>query len=939
MPAFTAIGAYVATSIFGLAAGTLAAAVVGGIVATGVAMLTSRLINGSPGSGAGGGGGAQDQGVRIQLSPSTENKIPVLYGEAYCSGIVVDAWLDNQNKTMTYVMTIAETCNVAGAAYTVQDIYWNDMRLYFGNGSDPSRATQGRKYVTNTPDPLAASGPTIQIANEDHVDTHFDGKVFINIYAGNVTSAKQIFGKTQNAWEIDYLKNLWKKDNIDRGYRHEGLITAIIQVNYDSEKGFTGLPTMTFKLKNSIDNPAAVLADYMTSDRYGCNIPLGSINSASLAAFESFCNEQGPYKPFGWQTGDPILTQKRYTINGLIDTNRTCKENIDTILLNSGAWMSYDVALGQWRVIPKRALPGTTWSGANQTGTPTDPAPQIIFNDDNITSSIQISSTRLDNLFNIAGVDYYDKYNKDQRGYVKIEVNSSERNPNEPDNALNLTLDLTNNNIQAERLANIELKQSRDDLVITFTAGHYGLQAQAGDVIAVYNTLYGWCEPTYPLGKYFRVLSTVEKEVDEGLLQNEISALEYNADVYSNESIQEFTTSANIGIIPRTGSPNIPAPIVTIGNISSNSGTPSFGINVTIPGSGGPYDELQIWVAEGWDWAGTGGDLSFKGQIFGTTLDVIQWNGPNVVRATGETYGGPSPDPTITGVGTEIAGQNVLPNTIVTNYGATAAPYYGNGQTGQYTVTPSHATNTGIRTMYGYVKDAKFTGSVSGKVLTVTATATGTIKANSLVRELADVQGGAATGLTNDTIIVRQLTGTTGGIGTYELNKSSTLASTTLITSIPYPADLEYQYYKSIFTKPGFTGLFDQGDVRNEIITGLPANKEDKKYFIRCRLGIGNEYGPLSDISEVDLEAPTVYWNPDSQSALNIKTELVKMDFGKFTIPRNGLWLLRTATQLDGGRLATYNQDYFNLDLGNFDPEDEIVSSDNIEDFTYDPND
>lgn len=932
MAVFTAIGAYVATSIFGLAAGTLAAAVVGGIVATGAAMLTSRLINGSPGAG-GGGGGAQAQGTRIQLQPSTENKIPVLYGSAYCSGTVVDAWLDNSNKTMTYVMVISETCNIAGATYTVEDIYWNDMRLYFGDGTgDRSRAREGRKYVNNIPNPLAASGPFIQIANEDNVDTHFDDKVYINIYAGNTSSSKQIFGKPQNAWDIQYLADHW-----DSNRRFEGLITAIVQVNYDSEKGFTGLPTLTFKLKNSVDNPAAVLADYMVSDRYGCNIPLSSINSGALAAFETFCNDAGPYKPYDWQQGDPILTQKRYQINGLIDTSRRCKENIDTILLNSGAWMSYDVALGQWRVIPKRALPGTTWSGEYQTGTPTDPNPQIIFNDDNITSGIQISSTRLDNLFNIAGTEYYDKYNKDQRGFVKIEIDSELRNSNEPDNALSLTLDLTNNNIQAERLANIELKQSRDDLVVTFTAGHYGLQAQAGDVIAVYNTLYGWCEPSFPLGKYFRVLSTVEKEVDEGILENEITALEYNSDVYSNESIQEFTTAANIGIIPRSGSSNIPAPIVTIGASDPNSGTPSFIINVQIPGNGGPFDELQIWVAEDWDWVGAGGDVQFKGQIFGTTLDVIQWQGPHIVRAANEIYGGNGD--TKTGIGTEIAGQNVLPNTIVTSFGAAVAEQYGNGKTGQYTVTPSHATNTGIRTMYGYVKDAGFTGSVSGKILTVTATASGTIKTNSLVREFVDVTGGAATTLTNDTIITRQLTGTTGGIGTYELNKSSTLASTQLVTSVPYPSDVSYQYYRSIFTKPGFSGLFDQGEIRDAIITGLAANKEDKKYFIRCRLGVGNEYGPLSDISEVDLEAPTVYWNPDSQSALNIKQELVKMDFGKFTIPRNGLWMLRTATQLDGGSLAEYNRDYFNLDLGNFSGEDEIASSDDIQDFTYDPND
>lgn len=923
MPAFTAIGAYVATSIFGLTAGTLAAAIVGGIVATGVAMLTSRLINGSSGD-TGGAQQGPNQGTRIQLSPSTENKIPVLYGEAYCSPIIVDAYLDDadgkKNNVMTYVMVISETCNIAGATYTVGDVYYNDMRLVFANGDDASRATAGKKYVDTTPDPLNPG-------QEDFTDDKFDGHVFVNVYAGN-TSTK-IFGKHASAKDaVNAYGTHW-----DNTYKYQGLVFAVVQIKYNGEKGFTGLPTLTFKIKNNQDNPAAVLADYMTSDRYGANIPLANINSAALAAFETFCNESGPYIDIDGNS----TTQKRYVINGLIDTSRSIKENIDTILLNSGAWMSYDVADGTWRVVPKRALPGTTWSGANQTGTPTDPAPQITFNDDNITSGIQISSTRLENLYNYADVDYYDKYNKDQRGYVKIELDEELRNTNEPDNGIRLTLDLTNNNVQAERLANIELKQSRDDLVVTFTAGHYGLQAQAGDVIAVYNTLYGWCEPTYPSGKYFRVLNTVEREVGEGGLEQEITALEYNSDVYSNENIQEFTTSANIGIIPRNSNPNIPAPIVTIGDSNNTSGAPNFKINVTIPGSGGPFDKLEVWVAVGDDWSGTGGDLSFKGQILGTTLDVIQITNGGTIRANSETPG----------VYTSLAGTNVQTNTYVTNFGATLAEQYGNGKTGQYTVTPSHPTNTAIQTMYGWVQGAKITGTTSGNTLTVTSVSSGTIAVNSLIRLHTDVSTGKFKTTVSpaytvwNAVITEQLTGTSGGVGTYRLNSSPTnqTSSTTFVVSKAYPALDQYERIREVVPQAGIDGIYESLDVREIAIISLPPNSLNKKYYIKCRLSIGDQYGEFSELSEVDLEPAVVYWNPDSQSALNIKEELVKMDFGKFTIPRNGLWLMRTATQLDAGTLANYNSDYFNLDLGNFTAEDEIASDDDIQDFTYDPND
>ena len=156
-----------------------------------------------------------------------------------------------------------------------------------------------------------------------------------------------------------------------------------------------------------------------------------------------------------------------------------------------------------------------------------------------------------------------------------------------------------------------------------------------------------------------------------------------------------------------------------------------------------------------------------------------------------------------------------------------------------------------------------------------------------------------------------------------------------MVSKVPYPAESTYRYYKSILPAPGGAGLFNLSEIRETAITGLPANSAKKKYFIKCRLGIEKEYGPFSEIDEVDLEAPVVYWTPDSQSALNIKQELVKMDFGLITIPRNGLWLMRTATQLDGGKFATVNQDYFNMDLGNFTVENEIGPDEQIQDFLY----
>jgi hypothetical protein len=300
-----------------------------------------------------------------------------------------------------------------------------------------------------------------------------------------------------------------------------------------------------------------------------------------------------------------------------------------------------------------------------------------------------------------------------------------------------------------------------------------------------------------------------------------------------------------------------------------------------------------------------------------------------IIRAEAETPG----------VRSRIGGAGVEANTYVTNFGATYAPYYGNGKTGQYTVSPNHAVNTGIQSMVAWVQDAEFTGTIAGNILTVTNVFSGVIHLESLVRDPSKVQNSSyVTALADDTVIRRQLTGTTGSTGTYELTASSTIAAPiTFITSKPYPTADLYQRLTTVVPHAGINGLYEALDIREIAITNLPNNNTNKKYFIKCRLGIGNEFGEFSELSEVDLEAPVVYWEPDSRSALNIKEELVKMDFGKLTIPRNGLWLLRTAQQLDAGTLANYNSDRFNLDLGNFSRENEITSEDEIQDFTYDP--
>ena len=949
MPVFTAIGTYVAGTILGLA-GT-AAVVVGAIVAVGAAYVTSRIINGNPNKGNNSSASGGSQGGRIQIPPATNNKIPVVYGNAFVNGIITDARListdQKTNNTMFYCLVLSETCNNGGAAYTVNDVYWNDLRLTpVDSTTNAHKVKDGRKNV-NDPD----------TSIEDFVDTNFivDGKslVEVRVYAGSSAANKQIY-PTQASGNTQAAYDFWGNDDNSwtTSFAMTGLVFAIVKVTYNGEKGFTALPNMTFNISNSLRNPADVWLDYMTGVRYGAGIDSSYIDNTALTAWRNFCDEDINYTN---KNGTTNQFTERYTINGIIDTNRSVKENIDIILQNGGSWLSYNVATGLWSPILKKAItagdPGvsSTYFTASRTATtltvtafpegrieagqylydstgtfigvisaqltPTagetggqkgryttstsgnissttfyTTAPNLLsFSDDNIISGITISSTRLDDLYNKVEVEFYDQYNKDQKAYYRVDIAAGEKNPNEPDNQLRMSLDLCNNSMQADILGQLELRQSRDDLVIEFTSNFYGIQTQAGDIINVTSDLYGWAP------KLFRVMRVKEQENEEGGLVAQIQAMEYNGDVYTVEPITEFTTEKNIGIGVYGASPNLPLPPrLAIVKVNPNDPIPNFQLQVKIPDSGGPYDEIEFYVTEGWD------EMTVVGNIAAGTLTV-----------TSTPYGHINPGDQFNTIGA------------FTNVAITA----------QLTNNPVSKT---------YASGGTFVPPVNTVTLNNT---TGLIVGNTLVGTGLPTNGATILKITGnqvtlDTFFVAQAAGTytvSGGLGTYTVNQNITTAVNDKLWDLPEQSD--YYFFKKT-TPYGNIPTFTNGETVTVTITELPANSATyRRWYIIARMGIKKRYGAFSEPSTVDKDGNFQY-EPDagggSASVLNIKQELVKMDFGYFVIPRNGLWLMRTAQQFDQG-LLTVEGDYHQLDLGDFTAENEITAADDIQDFVYGP--
>jgi hypothetical protein len=69
-----------------------------------------------------------DQGVRLQIPPAANSKVPVLYGAAFFGGNITDAVMTNTNKTMYYCLTLSEKTGTklsTGQAtdYVFKDVY------------------------------------------------------------------------------------------------------------------------------------------------------------------------------------------------------------------------------------------------------------------------------------------------------------------------------------------------------------------------------------------------------------------------------------------------------------------------------------------------------------------------------------------------------------------------------------------------------------------------------------------------------------------------------------------------------------------------------------------------------------------------------------------------------------------------------------------------
>lgn len=198
-----------------------------------------------------------DYGTRLQINPSTETAIPLVYGEAFLGGAITDAALTNNNQTMWYCVTLCERTGTLlstgqQSVITFENIYVNDNLVTF-----------------------QTDGITVASLKDNDGNVNTDIAGLIKIYCFNNGSNNPVTPSGYSNASLQAAFTLFP--NWTAFHTMNNLVFALVRIDYNKIKNVTGLGSINFKIRNTLTLPGDVLYDYMTNTRYGAGLPAAEI--------------------------------------------------------------------------------------------------------------------------------------------------------------------------------------------------------------------------------------------------------------------------------------------------------------------------------------------------------------------------------------------------------------------------------------------------------------------------------------------------------------------------------------------------------------------------------------------------------------------------------------------------------------------------------------
>lgn len=320
----------------------------------------------------------------------------------------------------------------------------------------------------------------------------------LNFHKGDQTTADANLVSRSSKW--DSANKL-----LDTAY-------VYVRLEYDAEEYAAGLPNVSFQVKGKkvynpvsgltewTENPALCVRDYLVDTKYGLGEQASRINQNYLSNAITVCDQN--------VTLANGSTEKRFTLNGVIDTSASRKSIINAMLTAMGGKLVYSG--DEYFISP----------AYYQT-------PTVAIDESVMVGDIQVNTKQSRRqLFNGVKGSFVSK----EQNYIvadyPAQISSTYATADGDPIYLDMSLPFTVTNTAAQRLAKIGLLSSRQQTTATLPCNLAALQFKAGDVINVTNAKMGWSN------KAFEVLNYTLSPDSDGRISVNVNVIETAAALY-----------------------------------------------------------------------------------------------------------------------------------------------------------------------------------------------------------------------------------------------------------------------------------------------------------------------------------------------------------------------------------------------------------------------
>jgi hypothetical protein len=552
--------------------------------------------------------GAADLSGQTIMQRNTIAPRRIVYGEVKTSGAVVFMETTNDNADLHYCVTLA------GHEITAVD------SVYFHDQVVKTSLSDGVEYAVDAT-----------------TDPDYSGKAWVTAHFGDPDQTAD--------------GNLVSRTSMTVNHRLRNIAYLYAKCTYDRDVFANGIPNLAAIIKGRAvydprttstaysNNAALCILDYLRDTRYGIGALDSEIDFASFSAAANICDETVSVASGG--------TEKRYTINGVIDTSKQPAAVLQDMLSACAGTIYY--SNGQWKI------------RAGAYVTPTESLSM-----DDVIGQIKVT-TRVSNQSNfnaVKGIFLSPDDNWQPVDYPSVTSSTFEAEDNGVQRFVDVTLPFTTSSAMAQRLAKITLYRNREQLTISVPCNLKAFKYEIGDTLYFTNERFGFDN------KVFEVVGW-ELSNDGEFFGVNMVLKETSSTVYSWSVDDEAELTRNNTTLP--SATTIAAPGVTVSDELRSYNEEVITTLIANVSSGSPFaDRFEVEAQKAGDseWVNlgqaTGGRFELPQVLDGATYYVraraISGIGvrSSWTTATHQVVGKTAPPSDVTGLTGNVIGNQYL---------------------------------------------------------------------------------------------------------------------------------------------------------------------------------------------------------------------------------------------------------------------------------------